>query len=62
MRVKYGKATHLLCRACKRRIFFTEAEMIEAAQKRLVVVRCTHPSCALYGQPFQYDEEEVEIH
>ena len=62
MRVKYGKGTHLLCRDCKRKIFFTEAEMVEAAQKRLVTTECTHPTCSLYGQPLQYDEEELEIH
>ncbi len=62
MQNTYGPRTHVLCRGCGRKIFFTEAEVIETGSQRLLTIKCTHETCSLYGQPVWYDEVEPEIH
>jgi len=62
MRNTYGPKTNVLCRGCKRKVFFTEAEVTETGTERAVTIECTHKTCSLYGQPAQYDEVELEIH
>ena len=62
MRSTYGPKTHVRCRSCGRKIFFSEAEGIVTALQRLLKIECPHKTCSLYGQPVWYDEAELEIH
>ncbi len=62
MRSTYGPKTHVLCRGCGRKIFFSEAEVIETESRRLLTIECPHKTCSLHGRPVRYDEAELEIY
>ena len=57
----YGKGTHVLCRACNRRIFVTAVRVIIHDDRRLVEVACPRPSCSAYGKQCWYDEDVFVI-
>jgi hypothetical protein len=57
----FGKGTHVRCRLCGRRNFFTEAKVAVRDGKRLVEVTCQTPGCA-GNTPTPYDEVALEIH
>ncbi len=62
MRNTYGPKTHVLCRGCGRKIFFSEAEVVETGSQRLLKIECPHKTCSLHGQAVWYDEAEPEIY
>jgi hypothetical protein len=62
MRITYGPKTHVLCRGCGRKIFFTEEEVIERGAQRLLTLECAHETCSVHGQRILYAEAELEIY